>query len=441
MAKKVQKSMFFTVRDENMRTAKCTIQRSSAAILGTRYKPSDQTILFFAAARRVGQDAQALALCRLLVDRKINIDINHGDALRQTALFYAARQGHADTIRFLISLGANPNVKDSNGETAMFFAVRKKRTAAVKALLDNGAHLKVVNKWHHTCFSLSPAEVLPVLQEERQKKRSYDESGPGPKRRRTAAEELRAWADEWPIKEPVVGKEIDFREEDVLAVKSVDKSTGKHGEYAVLSKCPGKCAARLRLSEKEFVYDHAMMMKDELFFEDLKPEDWCQNVGVLTDAGGAVEGIKGVVTGKTGSHFTLPLVQKETQTIAGYVHATYCAEEHGLRIAHLKVDEAHIGQGLGVLLLDAAEQHSHSIGWKCKQTFLSVLKANARARKCYAKAGFRVASSTAAAGWGAKKQHAWSEWQKLRKRQLGHAAPTRSTRKSVHKYALKTPAA
>ena len=73
----------------------------------------------------------------------------------------------------------------------MFFAVRKKRTAAVKALLDNGAHLEapvqnwanadsnqnsphgnklgalteVVNKWHHTCFSLSPAEVLPVLQE------------------------------------------------------------------------------------------------------------------------------------------------------------------------------------------------------------------------------------------------------------------------------------
>lgn len=29
--------------------------------------------------------------------------------------------------------------------------------------------------------------------------------GPGPKRRRTASEGLRAWADEWPIKERVVG--------------------------------------------------------------------------------------------------------------------------------------------------------------------------------------------------------------------------------------------
>jgi hypothetical protein len=51
-----------------------------------------------------------------------------------------------------------------------------------------------------------------------------------------------------------------FQSEDVLAVKSVNKSTGKPGEYAVLSKCPGKCAARLRLSEKEFVYDHAMFL-------------------------------------------------------------------------------------------------------------------------------------------------------------------------------------
>ena len=29
--------------------------------------------------------------------------------------------------------------------------------------------------------------------------------GPGPKRRRTPVEQLRAWADEWPIKERVVG--------------------------------------------------------------------------------------------------------------------------------------------------------------------------------------------------------------------------------------------
>jgi len=56
-------------------------------------------------------------------------------------------------------------------------------------------------------------------------------------------------------------------------------------------------------------------------------------------------------------------------------------------------------------------------------------EAKARARKCYAKAGFRVASSTAAAGWGAKKQHAWSEWQKLRKAPAWSCCPHKIDKK------------
>ncbi|CAL1133945.1 unnamed protein product [Cladocopium goreaui] len=295
----------------------------------------------------------------MLVER--GIDINHGDELDQTALFYAARQGHATTIRYLISKGADPNVVDKNGDTAMFFAVLNKRIAAVKALLEGGALLEVVNNWHHTCISAAPAEVLPVLQEECKKRRNYDESGPGPKRRRTPVEQLRAWADEWPIKERVVGKEIHFCPEDVVAVKSTGlQSTGNTGEYVVLRKCPAESAARLRVSEKHFVADHALMMNKEPWFRHLKPEDWCQHLGVITDAGNAVEGIKDVVTGNNRSQFTLPLVQTGTGCIAGYVHAAYSSEEQELSIAHVKVDEEHMGQSLGGMLIDAAEQHSES---------------------------------------------------------------------------------
>ncbi|CAL1132099.1 unnamed protein product [Cladocopium goreaui] len=67
---------------------------------------------------------------------------------------------------------------------------------------------------------------------------------------------------------------------------------------------------------------------------------------------------------------------------------------------------------------------SQGIGWKCEQTSLTVLKDNEQAQRCYAKAGFCLASS-AAASWGRKTKHVWSEWQKLRK---------------VHKSALKKPA-
>ena len=39
--------------------------------------------------------------------------------MNQTALFYAAREGHAETIEYLVSKGADPNVVDTNGETAL----------------------------------------------------------------------------------------------------------------------------------------------------------------------------------------------------------------------------------------------------------------------------------------------------------------------------------
>eukprot|EP00435_Cladocopium_sp_Y103_P009446 s1655_g2.t1 len=401
--------MFLTVRDKNLRNAKGMIKKDPKAAVCTRFMPKDQTLLFWAAARRSGQDAQAMALCRMLLD--LGINVNPLDDLKQSALFYAARQGHADTIRFLISSGADTTVIDSNKETAMFYAVVHKRTAAIKALLEAGAPLEAVSTRNQTCMSLAPADVLPVLQEERIKRRRYDDAGPGPKRRRTAVEELCAWADEWPIKEPVVGKDVDFRAEDVVAVMSTEDSR----EYAVLRTCPAKCAARLRLSEKQLVKDHAMMMKEESWFGDFKAEDWCKHVGVLTDAADPVEGIKEVVIGNNRSHFTLPLVQTGTGSIAGYVHATYFSDEEELNIAHLKVDEEHTGQGLGGLLLEAAESHSESIGWRCRQTALTVLKANERAFKCYKRAGFRVASGSAASWQGTKTQHVWSEWNRLRK--------------------------
>ena len=52
-----------------------------------------------------------------------------------------------------------------------------------------------------------------------------------------------------------------FQSEDVLAVKSTGlQSTGNNGEYVVLRKCPAESAARLRVSEKHFVADHALFL-------------------------------------------------------------------------------------------------------------------------------------------------------------------------------------
>eukprot|EP00438_Fugacium_kawagutii_P014559 Skav232302 [mRNA] locus=scaffold882:493062:494126:- [translate_table: standard] len=339
----------------------------------------------------------------MLLER--GVPINHTDELGQTALFYAARQGHAGTLKYLMRQGADPNLVDKNGETAIFYAVLNKRADAVRALLEGGAALEVINNWHHTSMSVAPTEILPILAEERKRRRRYEDAGPAPKRQRTPVQELRQWANEWPIKHRVVAQQIEYKDEDV--VQSADG-------YAVVKNAPGNCAARLRVSEKHFVVDHAELLKDEQWIKELTPEDWCKTVGVITDeAGHAVNGIETVVSGRNPEHFTLPLVETTTKNIAGYVHATYTPEKKEMAIAHVKVDSEHIGKGLGGLLIDAAEDHSKFLGWTCKKTYLSVLKANVRARRCYSKAGFKFESGDTAL-WGPK-EHPASEWQRWRK--------------------------
>eukprot|EP00438_Fugacium_kawagutii_P008034 Skav209185 [mRNA] locus=scaffold1137:663386:672772:+ [translate_table: standard] len=405
---KVKNTLFFNIRDSTFAKAEKLIKESSLAELHTCYKKTEQTTLFFAAARQSGEDEHALELCRLLLKRGVPVD--HVDDLKQSALFYAAREGHANTIRLLLLKGANPNLRDSNGETAIFYAVSKQRDEAVKALLEGGATLEVVNNWHDTCMSKSPTELLPILEAERKKRRGFEDTGSGPKRRRTGVEELRSWAHEWPIKEKVVGEKIDYKPEDIV-MQSTD------GTYAVVKNAPEVCAARLRVLEKNFVADHAELLGSQPWFGDLTPQEWCKNVGVIADeVANAVDAIKTVVSGNNPQHFTLPLVEAKSKMIAGYVHTTHTPEKNEMSIAHLKVDAKHMGQGLGGLLIEAAEKHSKDIGWLCKSTYLSVLKANVRAQRCYAKAGFKFQSSRPAR-WGSKEHtiSAWERWRKVHK--------------------------
>eukprot|EP00438_Fugacium_kawagutii_P023170 Skav200827 [mRNA] locus=scaffold3034:48613:49854:+ [translate_table: standard] len=303
MTKRVKNSLFFNIKDSSFSEAEKLITESNSAALNARYKPTDQTTVFLAASRQSGQDEQALALCSMLLERGVPLD--HVDELNQSALFYAAREGHAGTIRYLLRKGADPNLLDTNEETAIFYAVSKKREDAVKALFDGGANLEVVNNWKHTCTS-------------------------------------------------------------------------------------------------------------EPWFRDLTPAEWCKTVGVITDEkGSAVSAINTVVSGKLPQHFTLPLVETKSKRIAGYVHATCTPEKQEMPIAHIGVDCQHMGQGLGGLLIEAAEDYSQNLGWSCNKTYLSVLKANARAQRCYLKAGFKFESSRAAR-WDSK-EHVGSEWQRWRK--------------------------
>jgi ankyrin repeat protein len=67
-------------------------------------------------------------------------DVNAKETWRgQTALMWAAAEGHAETIQLLLEAGAQINARSNTGWTALLFAAREGQIAAVKTLLAGGA--------------------------------------------------------------------------------------------------------------------------------------------------------------------------------------------------------------------------------------------------------------------------------------------------------------
>jgi ankyrin repeat protein len=94
--------------------------------------PGGETALMTAA--RVGTLASVKALLArgAAVDRK---DDKHG----QTALMWAAAEGHAPVIQMLIEVGADFRARLASGMTPLLFAVREGHSDAVRVLLKAGA--------------------------------------------------------------------------------------------------------------------------------------------------------------------------------------------------------------------------------------------------------------------------------------------------------------
>jgi hypothetical protein len=61
----------------------------------------------------------------------------------------------AETIEYLLSVGANPNAADANGATPLHRAVRTRSAAAVRALLTGGADVHATNQNGSTPYVLA----------------------------------------------------------------------------------------------------------------------------------------------------------------------------------------------------------------------------------------------------------------------------------------------
>ncbi|CAK9037510.1 unnamed protein product [Durusdinium trenchii] len=324
----INDDMFLTVRDAPFFKARQHVAALVASHQCQMKTVMQQTLPFFAAAR-YGEDEEALELCDTLL--RAGVPLNQLDDNRQTALFYAARQGHVHTCNFLVCSRSDINTIDKFGETALFYAVKRSRVAAVEMLLDHGVDFEVVNhKKQSVLTAASASELCTVFQEARKKRRlevTEGEPGQRSKRPRSALEQLEAWADEWPMRHPKI-ETADFKQKDVLK---------SEGEYSIVKVSSPIAAAKLRVLEKNFVVDHAKLMKDESWFAKLTHEQWSKSVGVLPDEVELpVRGIEKVLSGANPDHFTLPAINKKTKLIAGYVHCTLSEEDNALNVNHIK---------------------------------------------------------------------------------------------------------
>jgi ankyrin repeat protein len=117
--------------------------RMTALLLGAgadaQAAPRGEPVLHTAA--RTG----SVEVVRQLLEHKADID--QPEPLRQqTALMWAAAEGHTAVVQALVAAGAGPGARSSAGYTALMFAARQGHLDTVRALVDAGADPNVASK-------------------------------------------------------------------------------------------------------------------------------------------------------------------------------------------------------------------------------------------------------------------------------------------------------
>ncbi|CRG99200.1 bromodomain protein, putative [Plasmodium relictum] len=113
-------------------------------------KQTQATPLFYVTARK--SDDESVEISKLLIEKYALCNPTTKDLMKQTCLFYAAREGHINLCNYLIEKGCNPNDSDNFGQTCLFYASREGKTECVRNLIKKGANPNLLDFNKQTCL-------------------------------------------------------------------------------------------------------------------------------------------------------------------------------------------------------------------------------------------------------------------------------------------------
>lgn len=154
IVRNVGKARILLERNPSLATARLTVAASRANPTDFFFEEIKHYVYAGDTALHVAAATYDMELAEVLISNGADVRAkNRRDA---EPLHYATDGGpglpswkpdiQASMIRFLISSGANPNVKDKNGTAALHRAVRNRCTSAVRTLLDCGVDAKMKNE-------------------------------------------------------------------------------------------------------------------------------------------------------------------------------------------------------------------------------------------------------------------------------------------------------
>lgn len=358
-------SLFYIVRDQDSRIVLKHLD-GGLSDPESRHAAYGQDLMFFTAARNQ-QLGDAGKIARRLAD--LGVPTNSVDTLRQTPLFFAAREGNTECATFLIHSRCEVNHRDIDGQTALFYAFRSGQIECVHQLVQCKADIDVKDNKQRSAISFATSDLKNQLERSLKSQNGLDAPGhPDPGGRKAPASLVSSSGVRTPLltTDPKRRRLISRSSEDengnhqtemrrglqsmvewfeartrlcsgiadgvlpntciltttragqrtmttrrgnqvALAAASHGKVLVEAGRYHVRVP-PVSRAARLRELECEFVLDHCEIFQQESWHESLQPSEWCGLVNVLYKDDRALQAITNILAGQTPGHQTLECV-------------------------------------------------------------------------------------------------------------------------------------